>query len=169
MSNANGLATAADFRQMAEASSWGPPERLPLPKSGRTVLIRRPTKHYWALRRAGWPPQLRDKMQAIAEGAKLKLDREESLRLVKEDHEMRVLAFVQPPVCLTPGDDLFVPEFLPDEDAEVVDAFLRGQVLANGQDLEGFPRGEPGPPADSGATGPDLALPSEPASKPVGS
>jgi hypothetical protein len=169
MSNANGLATAADFRELAIAARWTEPERVTLPKCGLAIVLRRPTKFYWALRRAAWPLGLREKMGLIAEGAKVQLEREEMVRLLREDREMLAEAFVSPKISLAPGPEQFDPAFLPEEDAEFVMKYLRGQVTSSNVDLESFPRGEQGPAADSGATSPDLALPSEPAPKPVGS
>ena len=66
---------------------------------------------------------------------------------------MRNEAFVDPKPSLNPGSMQFDPNWLPKEDAEFILKYLRGQVLANGQDLETFPPGEPGHPEGSGADG----------------
>jgi hypothetical protein len=81
------------------------------------------------------------------------LTAEETLLLVREDQQMRNEAFVDPKPSLNPGSMQFDPNWLPKEDAEFILKYLRGQVLANGQDLETFPRGEPGHPEGSGADG----------------
>lgn len=156
MSKANGLGTAADFRQLAESAAWTEPERVQLAKSGVAVLLRRPTKFFWALRRAGWPELLREKMEAIAGGEKVELTREEILLLVNEDRKMLEQAFVSPAVSLAPGPEQFDAAFLHEEDLEFVLKHLRGQVLAGGQDLETFPGGEQGVADGGGAIGTDL-------------
>jgi hypothetical protein len=124
-----------------------------LPKSGYRVLLRRPTKFYWALRRSAWPRVLREKLDLVAVGVRPELTAEETLLLVREDQEMLNEAFVDPKPSLDPGGTQFDPNWLPKEDAEFILKYLRGQVLANGQHLETFPRGEPGPPEGSGANG----------------
>jgi len=150
---ANGIATAADFRKLAEASAFEAPAPVVLPKSGLRVLLRRPTKFYWALRRSAWPRELREKLDLVAVGVRPELTAEERLLLVREDKQMLNEAFVDPKPSLNPGSMQFDPNWLPKEDAEFILKYLRGQVLANGQDLESFPRGEPGHPEGSGADG----------------
>jgi hypothetical protein len=144
MEKANNIATATDFRQLAEAAAWTDPERVQLPKSGLGVILRRPTKFYWALRRSAWPRELREKLDLVAAGVRPELTVEETLLLVREDQQMLNEAFVDPKPSLDPGSAQFDPNWLPKEDAEFILRYLRGQVLANGQDLETFPGGKPG-------------------------
>jgi hypothetical protein len=146
MVKSNGIATASEFRKLAEDGAFEEPRRVVLPKSGYVVLLRRPTNFYWALRRSVWPPELREKLDLVALGVRPDL-------LVREDQQMRNEAFVDPKPSLNPGSMQFDPNWLPKEDAEFILKYLRGQVLANGQDLETFPRGEPGHPEGSGADG----------------
>jgi hypothetical protein len=153
MARSNNIATAADFRQLAEAAAWTDPERVQLPKSGLGVIVRRPTKFYWALRRSAWPRALREKLDLVAVGVRPELTAEETLLLVREDQQMLNEAFVDPKPSLDPGSMQFDPNWLPKEDAEFILKYLRGQVLANGQDLETFPGGQPGHPEGSGADG----------------
>jgi hypothetical protein len=153
MVKSNGIATASEFRKLAEDGAFEEPRRVVLPKSGYEVLLRRPTNFYWALRRSVWPPELREKLDLVALGVRPDLTAEETLLLVREDQQMRNEAFVDPKPSLNPGSMQFDPNWLPKEDAEFILKYLRGQVLANGQDLETFPRGEPGHPEGSGADG----------------
>jgi len=153
MAKSNNIATAADFRQLAESAAWTDPERVQLPKSGLGVIVRRPTKFYWALRRSAWPRELREKLDLIGVGVSAELTAEEKLLLVREDRQMLNEALVDPKPCLAPGSTQFDPNWLPQEDAEFILMYLRGQVLANGQDLGTFPGGEPGHPEGSGGHG----------------
>ena len=153
MTKTSNIATASDFRQLAEAAAWTDPERVQLPKSGLGVILRRPTKFYWALRRSAWSRELREKLDLVGVGVRPELTAEETLLLVREDRQMLNEAFVDPKPSLNPGSMQFDPNWLPKEDAEFILKYLRGQVLANGQDLETFPRGEPGHPEGSGADG----------------
>ena len=153
MSEGNGIATAADFRRIAEEAAWAPPERLVLPKSHLAVIIRRPTKFYWALRRSAWPRGLREKLDLVGVGVRPELTAEETLLLVREDRQMLNEAFVDPKPSLDPGSTQFDPNWLAKEDAEFILKYLRGQVLANGQNLETFSGGEPGHPEGSGGDG----------------
>lgn len=151
--NTNHIATAADFRKLAEEGAFEEPRRVLLPKSGFGVVLRRPTKFYWALRRTEWPCELREKLDLASVGVRPELTPDETLLLVREDQHMLLESFVDPQPSLDPGPTKFDPNWLPKEDAEFILKYLRGQVLANGQDLEAFPRGEQGHPEGSGADG----------------
>jgi len=144
MPKVNNIASAAEFRQLAEAAAWTDPEQVRLPKSGLGVILRRPTKFYWALRRSAWPRELREKLDLVGVGVRPELTAEETLLLVREDRQMLNEAFVDPKPSLEPGSAQFDPAWLPKEDTEFILKYLRGQVLANGQDLETFPGSEPG-------------------------
>jgi hypothetical protein len=168
MTKGNGIATAVDFRQLAEASGWTEPEKVVLPKSGLVIVLRRPTKFYWALHRTAWPAALRDKLDSAAVGLQPDLTSEEKLLLIREDQRMFHEAFVNPVVSLEPGAAQFDPSWLPREDVEFILNYLRGQVLASGQDLEQFPGSEPEAPGGSSSTGPDVQ-PVSVRSDPVGS
>jgi hypothetical protein len=153
MEKANGIATAADFRQLAEGAAWTDPERVQLPASGLGVLLRRPTKFYWALRRSEWPRELREKLDLVGVGVRPELTAEETLLLVREDQQMLNEAFVDPKPSLQPGATQFDPQWLPKEDAEFILKYLRGQVLANSQNLDTFRASQQGHPAGSGPDG----------------
>jgi hypothetical protein len=153
MDKANRIATAADFRKLAEDSAFEEPRRVVLPKSGYGVVLRRPTKFYWALRRSAWPRALREKLDLVAVGVRPELTADETLLLVREDQQMLEEAFVDPRPSLDLGAMQFDPNWLPKEDSEFILKYLRGQVLANGQDLEAFRRSEPEPAEDGGANG----------------
>jgi hypothetical protein len=153
MSTSNNIATAAEFRKFAEESAFEAARRVVLPKSGYAVRLRRPTKFYWALRRSAWPHELREKLDLVGAGGRPELTGEEMLLLVREDRQMLQEAFVEPKPCLDPGSTQFDPNWLPKEDAEFILKYLRGQVLANGQDLESFPGSQPGHAAGSGGHG----------------
>ena len=144
MAKSNGIATANDFRKLAEDSAFEEPSRVVLPKSGLGVVLRRPTKFYWALRRSEWPRELREKLDLVGVGVRPELTADETLLLVREDQQMLNEAFVDPKPSLNPGLTQFDPNWLPKEDAEFILKYLRGQVLANGQDLDAFPQANKG-------------------------
>jgi hypothetical protein len=137
-----GTSTASDFRRLAETAAWGSEEQVTLPESGLAVIVRRPTKFYWALRRSSWPRPLREKIDAAGVGVKPQFSVEELLLLAAEDEQMLQEAFVEPKAQPEPGPAQFDPNWLPREDAEFILGYLRGQVLASGQDLEAFRRGQ---------------------------
>jgi len=162
MTKLNNIATAADIRQFAEAESWTKPERLQLPKSGLAVILRRPTKFYWALRRSAWPRELCEKLDLIGVGVKPDLSVEETLLLLREDRQMLNEVFVHPKPSFEPSATQFDPSWLPKEDTDFILRYLRGQVLANGQDLESFSRGKSGPVKGSGGDGTPVCKDPEP-------
>ena len=152
----NGIAKPEDFRNFAEASAWAEGERIMLPKSGLAVRVRRPTIMYFKLRRTSWPGELIAKLEEASAGAKLEYTAEERLFVIREDQRMLELAFVEPKLALHPGPDQFDPNWLPQEDALYILRYLRGEVLADGTDLESFRRGQSGLPADGGGVGGDV-------------
>ena len=85
MTTGNEIATAADFRKLAQESAFEEARRVVLPVSGYAVKLRRPTKFYWALRRSGWPAELREKLDLVGVGVRTELTAEETLLLVRED------------------------------------------------------------------------------------
>ena len=154
MTTESEIAAAVDFRRLAEASAFEEAKRVVLPASGYAVMLRRPTKFYWALRRSGWPSELREKLDLAGVGVRTELTAEETLLLVREDRQMLCEAFVDPKPSMEPGETQFDPNWLPKEDADFILKYLRGQVLANGQDLEAFHRGQPELIEGSGRVGP---------------
>jgi len=156
----NGIASAAEFRQLAEAQAWTEPERIVLPKSGLAVRLRRPTMMYFRLRRSRWPQELIEKLEARAVDATAgEFTPEERLLMIREDKAMIEQAFVEPKLALNPGPDEFDPNWLPAEDSAFILRYLVGEVLSDGTDLESFRRGQPGLAAvgsgDGGAVQPD--------------
>jgi hypothetical protein len=154
----NGIATAADVKAYAESQSWSEPERVALPHSGLVVLLRKPTKFYEALRRANWPEELRAKVDAADSQEELaeSLTREETNRILADRPKMLTEAFVQPKVSFEPGSLQFHWSFFPQADQEFILRYLRGQVSANGQDLQAFRDGQPRPVGDSSSAGEPL-------------
>ena len=73
MTTMTDIATAADFRKLAEEGAFEEPRRVVLPKSGYGVVLRRPTKFYWALRRTEWPRELREKLDLVGVGVRPEL------------------------------------------------------------------------------------------------
>jgi hypothetical protein len=166
MNMGNGIATGVDFRRLAEASAWTEPEEIKLPKSGLSVALRRPTKFYWALHRTAWPGELREKLDQAAVGIRPELSQEETLLLAREDRQMLLEAFVKPPARLEPGPEQFDPNWLAGEDLQFIFRYLRGQVLASGQDLEQFPGSEQSATGSSSLLGENLLKISPPGAKP---
>jgi len=163
-SKPNGVASAADFRELAEKASWTEAERVVLPGSGLAVMIRRPTVMYFRMRRAAWPEALLEKIEQLAAsqtpgltGAPpALLTGEEALFLVREDVEMLKHAFVAPGLSLTPGPDEISPHWIGAQDTEFLKKYLGGEVLADGTDLDTFRRTQSGSPADGGGDGGDV-------------
>jgi len=150
----NGIGTAADFKQLAEAAAWTEPERIVLPGSGLAVMIRRPTLMYFRLRRSAWPEGLIEKLEVAALAKQSpELTTEERLFMIREDVQLIQQAFVQPRMELHPGPDAIDPNWLTAQDSQFIMKFLGGEVLADGTDLEAFRRGQSGLAADGGDPG----------------
>ena len=149
----NGVASAEDFRRLAEAEAFGQPDRVILPGSGLAVIIRRPTLMYFRVRRTNWPEDLVEKMEARTLGAKLEFTPEEQLFLFRQDTELFKEAFVKPGLSLTPGPDEINPNWLLEKDVDFLRRYLGGQVLADGTELATFPGSESRDSGDGGDPG----------------
>jgi hypothetical protein len=153
MTKPNGVATASDFRALAEAKAWTDPENLTLPVWKKTIKVRRPTRFYWALRRTTWPSELRFKLDMAAAGQKPEYTKEEQYLLITEDRDMVREAFVDPKPSFEPGENQFDPYWLDPRDTDFIIRYLGGQVTSSGVDLEGFPGSEREPATDGGGHG----------------
>jgi hypothetical protein len=168
----DGIATPADFKKLAEAAAWTEPERVELPESKLTIVIRRPTRYYWALRRAEWPAELREKVDILTSKGEFnvtQLEIPEIEFMLRQHARMIEEAFVSPKCSLKPGPDQFDPDWMKPEDSQFLVRYIGGQVLPNGQDLEEFHRGKQGELAGGGSDGETLRRPPDETSPTDGS
>lgn len=159
MTTEDSIATAADFRALAETRAtqeFEPPQRVVLQSSGLAVMLRRPTTAYFALR--GLPlPQSVAAASAQERGAGFTpATGEFASRMV----DLLKLAFVSPRLALEPGPDEISPNWIDQQDMIFLFKYLVGEVLWGGQDLRTF-RGEREPGAAACEDGGAMALPSE--------
>lgn len=156
MSKENGIASAADFRRAAEAEAFEGAQRVTLPKSGLTVLLRRPRPVFFALVKHGLPQSLASRI-AEGKGAEAfnEMTAEELRELAGFWTEVFESVFVSPRVSLTPGPDEISPNLLAAEDVMFLIRWAVGEVASDGRDLAPFRR-ESGPPA-AGASGGDVS------------
>jgi len=178
----NGVATAQDFRNLAEESAFEPPERVVLPKSGLAVMLRRPRPIAFTLLGQGLPASLtlRNPPASLVpgplsvakdqgQGTKDVLQPEQAISLTPDDIaalskfwvEIFKRMFVMPRLSLTPAPDEIHPDWLPTEDAAFLIRWAVGEVASDGSDLGRFRRG-PRPGAPDSSTGRDLEVPPEP-------
>jgi len=145
MSKENGIASAEDFKNAA--STVNSPERVVLPKSGLTVLLRRPTAF------GVW--MLDQRVEELKNSERFSEWRELICKSLED-------AFVQPKLSLQPGPDQIHPDWLPEEDQVFLVRWVRGLIAPDGTDLvEKFfrERGRPPVGPTAGAGGGDAALP----------
>ena len=128
----NGVASAEDFQVAARMRSQ--PERLVLPKSGLSVLLRRPGP-MWFLFRGLLPASL----AARLEGGQPRLDTVEDLRTLAEWMvPLLTEVFVEPRLVLEPGPGEISPDLLDLDDASFVIRWAVGEVAAECGDLASF-------------------------------
>ncbi len=162
MAEKNGIATAQEIRAYAESLQWSAPETVPLPKSGWNVVLRRPTKYYWMLRRTEWPADMIERFDAVGSGHAKEILTPGDVRTWLQAHnEMSMAAFVQPRASLKPGSDEIDIRWLPDEDRKFIGSFLGGQVDAHGVPLEAFRAGEQGSAETGGNNGDAVQVPAD--------
>jgi len=157
MKEVQGIVSAAEVRGLVEAQSWTEPERVVLPKSGFALMLRKPTRWYWMLRRAEWPVDMREQIDAAAgKGEADTLSKDVITLWLKEQDAMAIQAFVQPKASANPDFNSIDPRWLPDEDREFIRMYLGGQVDANGVGLGTFSGSESGNAADGGPAGAEV-------------
>jgi len=119
---------AAFFRKYAEET-----RPVVLPVSKACVVVRRPTRFYWVLRRTLWPRDLIDKLDAQIQGVEPKLTGDEIRLLTSEQTRMVHEAFVEPKVCLDEIEGQFDTDWLDAGDGAFLVSYLRGVVDENGR------------------------------------
>jgi hypothetical protein len=164
----NGIATAADFRRAAENSAFEPPERIVLPKSGFAVILRRPKPVAFTLFTARLPSSLAARLQAGGMGTD-PASVEDLVALSRFWTGVFDEMFVEPKLSLTPGPHEIHPTWIPNEDANFLIRWAVGEITS--ADLHADPGGEGSidlapfctqrEPLVTGASGGDVALPSE--------
>ncbi len=140
MSKENHIATANDFRQVAEArkAETQTPERVVLPKSGLGVMLRRPTP-YWFLFRGRLPMSLAAKQSTPADGGGAIQTAEEFIEFSKWIVELLCEVFVEPKLSMAPGTNEISPEWLAEEDVNFIIRWAVGEVTPDGRgDLAEF-------------------------------
>lgn len=147
----NGIASADDFRRLAEAEAFEPEEDLILPKSGFRVRVRRPRLKAYSLIGAPLPKGLAFKLAAAESVTSVDLTREEQAALAVKDAEVMCASIVAPKFSLEPTPAEVNPNWLPVEDAAFLFQYIRGEMRADGSRLETFPG--PGGPVAAGAGG----------------
>ena len=163
----NGIATAAEFRTLAEAEPFEEPQRVVLPKSGLAVMLRRPKPVAFTLLFGKLPKTLAARLtetpgSPAGTGEAPALEAAEVISLAKIWTELFQRMFVEPRLSINPGPEEIHPNWIPAEDQE----FLLSWSLGAVEGLVPF-RPERGlPPA--GADGGDLALPPERDAQPDG-
>jgi hypothetical protein len=147
----NGLASAEDFQSAAQAR--GDLERIVLPKSGLSVMLRRPSP-MWFLFHGLLPASL----AARISGGQTHIDTVEDLRVLAEWMVPLLReVFVEPRLTLDPGPGEISPDLLDLEDASFVIRWSVGEVASESGDLASF-RSERSSPA-GGTSGRNVALP----------
>jgi hypothetical protein len=169
----NGIASAADFRRVAEDTAFEPPQRVVLPRSKLAVILRRPKPVAFTLFTARLPSSLAARVQAGGAGAG-PASVEDLVALSRFWTGVFGQMFVEPKLSLVPGLHEIHPTWIPSEDANFLIRWAVGEISS------ACPQAGPGgegsidlapfcaerEPLIAGASGGDVALPPERA--PVG-
>ncbi len=156
----NHIATAEEFRQLAESNCFEPPQRVVLPKSGLAVVLRRPRPLFFTLTRHGFPQSLAARVAGTSSFAAAEPRPEELKELAEFWVEVMEKIFLEPRLSLEPGPGEISPNWLESEDATFILRWAVGEVTGQALDLAGF-CDSTGPSAP-GPNGGDVALPPEP-------
>jgi hypothetical protein len=154
----NHVASASDFRKLAEAEAYEEPQRIVLPKSGFAMMVRRPRPLAYTLLGVALPQTLAAKIAQAEPDAQVCLTRQEGLALIQREAELLQNCVVSPRLSLNPGLDEVHPNWLPGDDQRFIYRYLRGEVDASGADLDRFPRAA-GATVPAGENGGDVLLP----------
>jgi hypothetical protein len=151
----NGIATAAEIRQAAEAQAFEDPRKVMLPQSGWCVMLRRPRPVAFTLTNYGLPASLALKIQG-ADPVAATSDEEKRAATIMWI-EMFGKMFVKPSLSLRPGPDQIHPNWLPDQDKVFLIRWAVGEVDDQNVSLAEFRRREQA--VDAGAPGEAVVLP----------
>lgn len=149
----NGIATAADFRLAAEAQAFGEPERVRLPASGLTVVLRRPRAQAFIVGQASLPQGVAAALLAADPGKPPSA--EEAVGLANFWRWMFARMFVTPRLSLNPGPDEVHPDLITQADQEFLFRWAKGEVAPGGSDLRKFRGAASRRSADPGKNGTD--------------
>lgn len=149
----NGIATAADFKALAEAEAFGQAERVTLPHSGLAVMLRRPRAQAFVLGRASLPQTLAAVLLKADPGAPP--TPEEAIASDRFWFWMFTRMFESPRLSLEPGEDEIHPGLIPLRDQEFLFGWARGEVAPDGSDLRKFRGRKSGRGLDAGQDGAD--------------
>jgi hypothetical protein len=157
----NHIATPKDFREAAEASAFGPEERVVLPASGLPVILRRPRARAFVLGRASLPQSLAARLAAPDEPSAP--DPEKVAAAIAFWHWMFERIFVRPRLSLHPTPAEIHPDWILPEDQEFLLRWAVGEVGSDGADLAAFRPGASRGPSDLRVDGETLRRDAEPA------
>lgn len=145
------LLAAQRLREEAAKEAYEEPQDVVLPDSRATFLIRRPRPMAYILE--GFLPQ---SMAAKIQGEAAAYSEEEIIAWLRCKAAVLAKAIVRPRLSFLPGPDEIHPGWFSAVDRKFLDAYLRGEVDANGASLDTFPD-ERSRLAISGAGGGDVA------------
>jgi hypothetical protein len=159
----NHIATAEDFRQLAESEAYEPEKRIVLPKCGLAIIVRRPRPLAYAMAAVQLPQSLAAKIARAKRADGLALSEEEQEAMAERAARVYLAAIVRPKFSFNPGEDEVSPAWLPPEDQEFLRRYIGGEVDELGNGLDAFRSAEESRLADRGASGEAVSGASEPA------
>lgn len=131
------IATAADFEQLAKNRTKENSEPLTLP-SGLTVIARRPSPNWW-LRNFGRLPET-IAARASGQDQNLRLTVDELVKYSQFEVQLVSEVVLNPVIRLNPGPGEVDPNLITDDDLLFIVRYARGEISADGRDLEAFRR-----------------------------
>jgi hypothetical protein len=150
---ANGIATARQIRDAAEAQRFEKPEEVTLPESGFKILVRKPRPGAYLLLGGPLPQSIATKLASLGNNGN------QLAQMSPEDTHLLSLRFlrvlcasvIKPKFSLEPTDDEVHPDFLSPNDQTFLIRYIGGQIGPDGSDLESF--------RDGAERGPSVARP----------
>jgi hypothetical protein len=132
MTEANGIATAEDFRQVME---FGPPEKVTLPKLGKAVLLQRPSPA-WLLFNGRLPVTMAGKMSHTTDA---KQNFEDLMSSVQWMFHLLHHVMVKPRCVRYPEkDDEISPDMIDMDDVTFIMGWAVGEEVDGTRSLNTF-------------------------------
>jgi hypothetical protein len=143
------ISSASDFQEKHREQIAQDAEALILP-SGLTVRAHRPSPDWW-IRHLGRLPQGLAVRTSVKTDTAPRITVDEMIEYAQHTIAIISETVVEPRVRLNPSPNDIDPNWIADKDFQFILAYARGEIAADGQGLERFPRGTAG--ADAGPDG----------------
>ncbi len=134
----NGVSTADDFKKSHQEEVAKEAKQVTLP-SGKKVMMYQPSPDWWARHTGTLPQGLAAKASLQADQMGPELTQADIVDFARRTVELVSEIVVSPKIRINPGLGEVDPRWISDKDWEFINRYGRGEITADGLDLDQFP------------------------------